>query len=351
MMHTIPPAHRWRPVTLRGMAGALLLVLLHGLTSTAQAQALEIQTARLDSVWQFPQRTAPAQVLARNESRLSAEVSGTVLRWTADVGTQVRRGDILVQLDPTDHQLNLQRAEAGLTAAQARLKLGEVQRQRARELVAQGFFSQEALAQRETEVALQQADVSSAQSQVDAARRQLTRTTLRAPFNGTVVQRMVQLGETVSPGTPLLTLAETAATELQASVPPTELDGLQRSTMRRFEPQGSSNDLPVKLLRVTAAVQAGSRTQTVRLGFEGASMPPPGTSGLLLWQDPTPHVPASLVVKRGSALGVMVRDGGVARFVPLPDTQEGRAIAIRLPADTQIVVRGQAALNDGQRID
>jgi hypothetical protein len=37
--------------------------------------------------------------------------------------------------------------------------------------------------------------------------------------------------------------------------------------------------------------------------------------------------------------------------VPLPDTQEGRAIAIRLPADTQIVVRGQAALNDGQRID
>ncbi len=56
--------------------------------------------APLEALWLHPQRDAPAQVLARNESRLAAETAGTLLRWTVDVGAQVRRGQLLAQLDP-----------------------------------------------------------------------------------------------------------------------------------------------------------------------------------------------------------------------------------------------------------
>ncbi len=320
-------------------------------TRPAAAQTPDVRTARLDSIWQFPERSAPAQVLARNESRLTAEVAGTVTRWTVDVGASVTRGALLVQIDPRDSELGVQRAEAGVEAAQARLRLGEAQLARARELVAQGFFSQEALAQRETEVALQRAELASAQTQLASARRQLEKTAIRAPFNATVAQRTVQQGEAVSPGTPLMVLAETGAAEVQASVPPTDVPGLRRATGAQFQVQGQTERLSVRLLRVAGTVQSGSRTQTVRLGFTEATALPPGSSGLLLWQDPSPHIPASLVVKRGQALGVFVQEGRVARFVPLSGAQEGRAAPTTLPAETLIVVRGQAALNDGQSID
>ena len=335
-------------------------------TQAATAATTSVQTARLDSVWLQPERSAAATVLARNESRLSAEVGGRVLSWGADVGATVRRGDLLLQIDPTDHELALQRAQAGRDAAMSRLQLGLAQLQRARDLVAQGFFSKEALTQRETEVALQQADLASAEAQLRSARRQLERTRVLAPFAGTVVQRTAQVGETVAPGTPLFVLAESGAAEVQAHVPPAEVPGLRRAGAWQFQPQGSALTYPLRLLRVSATVQAANRTQAVRLGWAEAAAPgaapatapgaapgtaPPGSSGVLRWRDPQPHIPAALMVRRGDALGIFVRQGQQARFIGLPGAQEGRAVATQLPPDTLVVVRGQAALTDGQALN
>ena len=330
---------------------ALAALTLSLLPAPLVAQTAATQTARLDSVWLLPERSAPAQVIARNESRLTAEVSGAVVRWSADTGAAVRRGDVLVQIDATDAQLALLRAEATRDAARARLELGEAQRQRARELVAQGFFSQEALAQRETEVTLQRAEVAAAEAQVQTARRQIDKAVVRAPFAGTVTQRTVQLGEVVTPGTPLMVVSETGAVEVQASVAPTELAGLRGATTLHFQAQGSESRSVIRVVRVVGAVQSGSRTQTVRLGFAEPTALPAGSAGRILWNDPQPHVPASLIVRRGGQLGVFIRTDGSARFVPLDGAQEGRATPTSLPPDTQVVIRGQAALTDGQPLN
>jgi len=374
MQATLPTLAAALPIATTTLAAALLFGLLSaspalGQTASTQtastaapAAATSVQTARLDSVWLQPERSAAATVLARNESRLSAEVGGRVLSWGADVGATVRRGDLLLQIDPTDHELALQRAQAGRDAAMSRLQLGLAQLQRARDLVAQGFFSKEALTQRETEVALQQADLASAEAQLRSARRQLERTRVLAPFAGTVVQRTAQVGETVAPGTPLFVLAESGAAEVQAHVPPAEVPGLRRAGAWQFQPQGSELTHPLRLLRVSATVQAANRTQTVRLGWAEAAAPgtdpgaatgtaPPGSSGVLRWRDPQPHIPAALMVRRGDALGIFVRQGQQARFIGLPGAQEGRAVATQLPPDTLVVVRGQAALTDGQALN
>jgi len=338
------------------LATLATLAALHAAPAAATAPA-SVQTARLDSLWLQPERSAAATVLARNESRLSAEVSGTVQRWSADVGASVRRGELLLQIDPTDHELALQRAQAGHDAAVARLQLGLAQLQRARDLVTQGFFSKEALTQRETEVALQQADLASAEAQLRSARRQLERTRVLAPFAGTVVQRTAQVGEAVAPGTPLFVLAETGAAELQAHVPPAEVPGLRRAGAWQFQPQGSQEQLALRLLRVSATVQAANRAHAVRLGWTqaaadaAATSAPPGSSGVLRWRDPQPHIPAALLVRRGAELGIFVRQGQQARFVALPGAQEGRAVATELPPETLVVVRGQAALSDGQALN
>ena len=62
------------------------------------------------------------------------------------------------------------------------------------------------------------------------------------------------------------------------------------------------------------------------------------------------HIPAELLVKRGEQLGVFVNQNGSAHFQALPDAQSGRPAAISLPADTQIIITGQFALQEGVAI-
>lgn len=353
MPNALTFAPRARRPVFRSMA---LLLIGVWLTAAALAQAPDapsVTAARLDSVWLQPERDAPASVMPRNTSRLSAEVSGTLLRWTADVGASVARGQLLAQIDPRDAELAVQRAQAALDAAQARAQLAQSQLQRSRELVAQGFFSQEALAQRETELALAQADQSAQRAQLATAQRQLAKTRLTAPFAATVQERLAQTGEAVAPGTVLYVLTESGAAELQASVNPGEAAGLQQASDLRFEAAGQR--VPVRLLRISPNVSAPARTQLVRLAFTGDPLPA-GTSGTLRWREPRPHIAPSIMVRRGNRLGVfVVRDAAgstTARFVALPGAQEGRASPVpeALDANTSIVVQGQAMLQDGMAV-
>ncbi|MDP1895280.1 MAG: efflux RND transporter periplasmic adaptor subunit [Hydrogenophaga sp.] len=321
--------------------------------AASPARAL-VGVARLDSVWVQPEREAPASVVARNVSRLSAETAGTLLRWTADVGATVKRGDVLAQIDPRDAELGVQRAQAALDASNARLKLAQAQLQRSKELVAQGFFSQEALAQRETEVALVHTEASANRAQLATAQRQLGKTTLRAPFDGSVTERLAQAGEAVAPGSVLYVMADSGPAELATSLSPADVAGLRATQAARFETPGASH--AVRLLRVAPTVTAPARTQAARLAFADATTAPAaGTSGTLRWQEAAPHLPPGLMVRRQNVLGVFVQQGSgaqaTARFVPLPGAQEGRATAVALPAETPVIVRGQAALQPGQAID
>lgn len=323
--------------------------------NAAASARVSVNARPLESVWLKPLREAPADVVARNESKLSAEVSGSVLRWTADVGASVKKGELLVQIDPRDYELAEQRARASLDAARSRLALAQAQLQRSRELVAQGFFSREALAQRETDVALVQAEVRSANAELATAQRQLAKTRLVAPFAGTVRERSAQTGEAVAPGTVLYVLVEEGHNELNATLAPGDVAGLRQAEGLMLHTR--EGQFPVRLLRVSSAVAAPARTQVARLAFADAtSAPAAGISGTLRWQEPQPHLPPQLLVRRNGALGVFVVQGegaqASARFVPVPGAQESRATPVpaSLPGSARVVVRGQEALQSGQGI-
>lgn len=311
--------------------------------------AAHVELRPLKTVVVHPQRDVAATVNARNESKLAAEVAGVVLRWSADTGVRVRRGEVLAEIDPADYRLALARARSAAEASAARLKLAEAQLQRSQSLVEKGFISQEGLAQKETEVALMRAELASNRAQQATAARQLAKTRLRAPFDAEVRERKGQMGENVAAGTVLYVLVEASASELAASVSPADVAGLKIASDLHFEAQGVR--YPVRLLRVGATLSPTARTQEARFAFTGAS-PPAGSDGRLVWSDPQPHLPVAVIVRRGAALGVFVAEGDQVRFVPLPGAQEARAAAVPAGlADTAaIVVGGQAALQDGMAI-
>lgn len=344
-MTRLDSRRRWL-VCLSLTAAALLAA------SPGKAQTWQAQT--FGDLRVLPEREVAATVLARNESKVAAEVGGRLLRWTAEVGDRVARGTVLAEIDDRDLNLQLARAAAALQSAQARHELARAQLGRTRELVAQGFQSQEAVNLRETEAQALLAEIAGARTQVAAAELQLSRARVRAPFDAVVKARLAQAGEVVQPGTALYLLVERGGAEVGAALAPADTESLRAARGARFESHAGTWTL--RLSRVAGTLQTATRTLEVRLSPLSArpELPAAGSDGLLRWQDPRPHVPASAVVRRQaegrSQLGVFVVEDGRARFVPLPAAQEGRPAPASLPASARIVVQGQSALVAGQAL-
>lgn len=322
-------------------------------TTAAQpaAQPAAVTVTSVASAQFFPERDAPAATIARNESRIGAEIAARIAAIAVEVGQTVARGAVVVQLDDADAKLAIAQAEAALKSAQARRALAESQLERARDLQRQQFISAEALAQRETETAVVRAEVTTAEAALRSAQRTLQKATIRAPFTGVVMARPGQVGEIAQPGAPLVVLKDATAPEVASPIPA----GLAEHLGPRlaFEFVAADQRYALRLLRVSPAVQAATRTREARLAFV-KDAPPAGTEGRLHWRDPRPHLPAETIVQRGRngqpAFGVFVVEGGRAVFVPIAQAQAGRPAVSPLKASAQVVVNGQAALQDGQAV-
>lgn len=308
---------------------------------------LTFDRARLGDVVIYPERSAPAAVIGKNEARLSAEVAASIRALPVDVGQVVKRGAVVARLDPRAAELALERAAAVLAQAEARHAQALGQAERARTLQARNFYSAEALTLRETDLRAAAADLRAAAAQRDTARHALDKHTMRAPFDAVVRSRSGQLGELASPGMVLLTLVDLGELQLAAQLQPHDAESLAAAAAPVFSAAETSH--PLELLRVSPALHRDSRSLEARLVFVGPP-PPAGLEGRLLWRDLQAHVPAELLVRRAGRLGVFVAAEGKARFHHLPDAQEGRPAAIDLPADAQIVTQGRHALQDGMAL-
>jgi RND family efflux transporter MFP subunit len=328
---------------------ALWVLIWVGGAAAAEAarESIAVTLQPLRELFVYAEREAPAAAVSLNESRIAAEVSAVVLDIPVHVGETVQRGAVLVRLDPRDHELALQRAQAALHSVQARIRLAEFQLERARELHKRNFASEDTLTQRTTELDVLRAERAAAVAQIEGARRDLDKCTLIAPFDAIVQARSAQVGELAAPGAPLLTLIDTSRIEISAQIQPRDGASLEAAGEIQFVTAGGS--LPALLLRISPAIDRGMRTREARLAFaEGGA--PPGSEGTLRWRAAEPLLPAELLSRRDGRLGVFVAAGDVARFVALEQAQEGRPAPVTLAPATPIILEGRFGLQDGDRI-
>lgn len=325
------------------MSRSPLLIVVCTLLITLSARAAPAWEAKpLREVAVHPERSAQAQVVSLNTARLSAEIAARIEALPVGPGQVIRRGAVVARLDCRDHEIAADQAQAQLDAAKARARLATQHLDRARHLVGEGFISRELLDGRQAEHEAATAAVAVAHSAVQAARRRVEKCVVRAPFPAIVAERLGQVGEMTSPGSPLVSLIDTSRIEVRAEIQTTDAASLAGAAEIRFGLDGE--DYPLRLIRLSPAIDPASRLRQARLRFSGRSAPV-GSSGRLLWRDPTMHLPAQLIVRRGGRLGVFVEERGQPRFHPLPAAQEGRPVpAGGLAPDSRIVVRGQGAL-------
>jgi RND family efflux transporter MFP subunit len=323
-----------------------LLLLLTCAPAVAQQPAV-VTVKPLVEVAIHPERDAAAQVVSLNESRIAAEIAGRIEAVPVEVGQRLERGAVVARLDCRDHELARGRAGAAAAAVRSRLALADQQLGRARELRAQGFISEDAFAARITEADVLRADLAQAEIQLATAERAVGKCVVRAPFAAIVRERLGRVGELAAPGTPLAALVDAGRIEVAAQVQAKDTLSLGRAAAVRFlGPRGAQ---ALALVRISPAIDPQTRTVDARLRFTGPAAAP-GASGRIAWRDAELYVPPELVVRRAGRLGLFLDDAGTARFHFLPEAQEGRPARADLPSESRVVVQGQLALRDGQRL-
>ncbi|MDI4633245.1 efflux RND transporter periplasmic adaptor subunit [Pelomonas sp. V22] len=149
---------------------------------------------------------------------LRAEISAVVLHVLKENGETVRRGDLLVQLDTTSIRDSLSSAEEAVRAARENFEQAERQFQRQKTLQAQGMVSQQALEDAANRRISTQSDKAAAEARLVAAKQQMARTEVRAPFDGVVSERRVSPGDTAQTGKELLKVIDPSSMRFEGFV-------------------------------------------------------------------------------------------------------------------------------------
>ncbi len=165
-----------------------------------------------------------------NLVEVKSKASGQITRMPVEIGSVVRAGDLLAQIDPRDVQNAFDQSQAALVSAEAKARVSRDQKKRADELFAQQVITATEHEQAELDDASAQAALVGARTNLDLAKQRLEDATVRAPIAGTVLAKPVSVGQvissatsSVSGGTTLLQMADLQRIRMRAMVVETDI--------------------------------------------------------------------------------------------------------------------------------
>ncbi|WP_073166053.1 efflux RND transporter periplasmic adaptor subunit [Tangfeifania diversioriginum] len=240
------------------VAGAVVVFIIFRTEPKAQRGGATKETAMLVDVVTVnrgnfsPTIVTTGTVVPSKDILLSPRISGEVMEISSGFtpGGYVKKGDVLLRIDPSDYQNALQLRESELLQAEADLQI-EMGRQNVAqkdlELLEEELAGQDkSLVLREPQLNAAKSRVEAAQAAVDQAELDLQRTTIRAPFDAHILSRNVNVGSQVAPGQNLGRLVGMDVYWLEATIPQAKLRWLS------FPGSGHQKGSPVKIRNRTA---------------------------------------------------------------------------------------------------
>jgi membrane fusion protein (multidrug efflux system) len=278
-----------------------------------------------------------------HEATIAPLVSGTVSEVRVRLGSSVRAGEILLRLSARDVDARFEQTRA--VSAQATRE-----RDRAVTLKEQG-----AITAAQYEAALSEWSV--AQGRDAEASAVADRTVLRAPFAGVITAKLVNVGEAVLPGRPLLTLESRAASRFEAQVPETASGELAVGQHLPVRIEGLERDLDGRIAEIQPASDDATRARLVKIDLPETPRLRSGQFGralLATGRAVAVTVPSGAIVRHGQLETVFVVDGGTARLrlVRCGREVQGRVqISSGLSGGEEVALTAVADLVDGQRVE
>lgn len=142
----------------------------------------------------------PGRLEAYSQAQLFARVSGYIREWKADIGTAVKAGQVLAEIDAPDLDQQIMQGQADLASAQANAVLAKATLERGQSLITTGAISKQDLDQRAADAGNRQGLVKSAQANLDRLRVLEKYKSITAPFDGLVTARATDVGALINAG-------------------------------------------------------------------------------------------------------------------------------------------------------
>ncbi|MBI3350306.1 MAG: efflux RND transporter periplasmic adaptor subunit [Burkholderiales bacterium] len=206
---------------------------------------------------------------------LRAEVAAVVLQVAKDNGERVRAGDLIIRLDPTAIRDSLTSADEALRAAQQSFEQTERSLARQRTLNQQGMISMQGLEDAEVRRNAAQSELAAAKARAVTARQQVSRTEVRAPFDGVVSERKISVGDTVQIGRELIKVIDPNSMRFEGQVSADRLGELKLGQPVAFRINGFGDaEFRGKLARIDAAANATTRQVELIAEFDERAKAP-----------------------------------------------------------------------------
>jgi membrane fusion protein, multidrug efflux system len=285
--------------------------------SAESREPRQVKIARVSEITMEQTVTVTGTLAAYDQATVSAKVPGRLKAIAVDLGSVVKQGQIIAQLEQQDYQLRLQQAEAGLAQARARVglppegtddridpvKTGTVRQaqallddaklklERAENLVQRGVLARAQLdaADAEHKVALsryqdaveeirnRQALVVQRRSELEIAKQQLADSSIYAPFDGVIQEKRASVGEYLAAGAPIVNVVRMDPLRLRAEVPERESRNVRVNLAVRVTLEGDANTYSGKIARISPTITAQNRVLIVEAEVHNNGQLRPGS--------------------------------------------------------------------------
>lgn len=299
--------------------------------------------------------TIPATIAARDDTIVSSRILARIEQVHVRAGDTVEKNQVLINLEEASLDSRVKQARDQVTAVSAQLEEARLRLSRVRELLNRGLAAQ--------------ADLDSAQASFDSGSAQLSNAreflleaeivlgygTIRAPINGRVIERLAEPGDTVSPGTPLLSLYDPLSIRAEAPVRETLAVKLKTGQEITVEVGALGSSVVGTIEELVPAADPASRSFLVKvaIGFDAALMPGMFARFIVpVTHTPVILIPESAVTEVGELDMVSVHDGGKVerRLVRLGKKHAGGLVAVRAGLHVgEYVVLPMAALYENRQ--
>ena len=209
------------------------------------------------------------EVRALEEPQLSFRISGKIARRFVDVGTAVKAGQALAQLDSSDVNLQAQSAQAALASAQSDLALAKSELQRYKALVDKQVVSRSLYETRQSAYEAALARVKQARANANVSSNQTGYAILRAPKDGVIAQRMAEAGQVVAAGQTVFVLATDGPREISISVSEQFVSQFQPGRKMQVELWAAPGKIfPATLREISPSADPLARTFAAKVSFK-----------------------------------------------------------------------------------
>lgn len=360
------------------------------------ARAAQVGTTMGGAAVPIPVLVATGYVVARRSSDVGVKVGGRLQSLTFEEGTRVRAGHVIARLEHADLDAQLASAHAAVTESETQLVQATAahaedvrQQERQRALSRDGITTTAALTAAEAAAAVSAARVKSAEAAIVSARARvrvteesLENTNVRAPFDGVVIKKRAEVGETVSPfgvagqaareGGAIATIADLRELEVQTEVSETNVAKLRRGMPAAVKLQAYPDlELEGRIREIFPSADRAKAIVEVRVSIlkPTADVKPEMTASVTFQEPPAPEaaaraaagapskpavvVPKRAVVQRDGKPTVWVVTGEVAasRTVTLgPERLDQVEILSGLAPGEAVVLSAPAGVSDGGRV-